>query len=412
TTLGDAATDEITVTGEILGANPLNFEGATNDDVYTTLAITDPSGANTITFPDASGTVALDNNGTSALTTAEVDQLENIGINTISSVQWGHLGNSNQGIATTDNVTFADLSTTGNTTLGNAATDQITVTGEIVGGNPLVFEGATNDDVYTTLAVTDPSGANTLTLPDQSGTLAVTADVTLDAAYGQNATITADDTDGNLVVNLTETTDFVIQDNGSPFVTATDAGQFDVDNIRLDGSTVAGTTGLNLDASANNVSIDAAAGSINIGSDAVAQPINIGTGASNRTITMGNASQTSSVVVNSDATNTASAAAIVNGGLAISNYTETITGTAGTLTVANRSFITITDSHAGATTFSLSSGNTAGQMLVLVMASSDGITLADSGNVRLSVAWTPDADDTITLIWNGSSWFELYRSAN
>lgn len=61
TTLGDAATDGITLTGEILGATPLRFEGATNNNVYTTFDITDPTAARTITFPDASGTVALIN---------------------------------------------------------------------------------------------------------------------------------------------------------------------------------------------------------------------------------------------------------------------------------------------------------------------------------------------------------------
>lgn len=58
-TLGNAATDGIILTGEIRGATPLRFEGATDNDVRTEFAITDPTGARTITFPDASGTVAL-----------------------------------------------------------------------------------------------------------------------------------------------------------------------------------------------------------------------------------------------------------------------------------------------------------------------------------------------------------------
>lgn len=59
TTLGSAATDAIIVNGEIRGASPLSFEGATNDDVRTTFAITDPTASRTITFPNATGTVAL-----------------------------------------------------------------------------------------------------------------------------------------------------------------------------------------------------------------------------------------------------------------------------------------------------------------------------------------------------------------
>ncbi|MCK5168963.1 MAG: hypothetical protein KAQ75_03710, partial [Bacteroidales bacterium] len=194
----------------------------------------DPSGANTITLPDASGTVALDNNGVSALTTAEVDQLENIDLVTITNAQWAYLGATDQVLATTDNVTFNQITGTlqtaaqtnitsvgtltgltvsgaasleGTVDLGNAATDVITVTGEIAGANPLVFEGVSADDVYTTLAVVDPSGANTIILPDASGTVAVTLTATAALNFGSTgAQISSDLTitvngaaDGNVV---------------------------------------------------------------------------------------------------------------------------------------------------------------------------------------------------------------------
>lgn len=45
--------------GEIQGTNALVFEGSTDDGNETTFVISDPQQANTITFPDASGTVAL-----------------------------------------------------------------------------------------------------------------------------------------------------------------------------------------------------------------------------------------------------------------------------------------------------------------------------------------------------------------
>lgn len=38
---------------EILGASPLRFEGATDNNTYTTLAVTDPTGARTFTIPNA-----------------------------------------------------------------------------------------------------------------------------------------------------------------------------------------------------------------------------------------------------------------------------------------------------------------------------------------------------------------------
>ena len=67
-----------------------------------------------------------------ALTSAEATQLANIGSETISSTQWGYLGASNQGISTTDNVTFntgsftGDVSVTGNLTVLGSATEILT----------------------------------------------------------------------------------------------------------------------------------------------------------------------------------------------------------------------------------------------------------------------------------------------
>ena len=49
-----------------------------------------------------------------SLTSGEATQISNIDSVTISNTQWGYLGASNQGIATTDNVTFADGDFTGN----------------------------------------------------------------------------------------------------------------------------------------------------------------------------------------------------------------------------------------------------------------------------------------------------------
>ena len=53
-----------------------------------------------------------------------------------------------------------------------------TVTGEILIGSTgsLAFEGSTDNDYETTLAVTDPTADNTITLPDVSGTVVTTGD--------------------------------------------------------------------------------------------------------------------------------------------------------------------------------------------------------------------------------------------
>ena len=64
-----------------------------------------------------------------SITSGEASQVANINSVTISNTQWGYLGSSNQGIATTDNVTFADgdftgdVQVTGNLTVLGSATE-------------------------------------------------------------------------------------------------------------------------------------------------------------------------------------------------------------------------------------------------------------------------------------------------
>lgn len=59
-TIGSDTTDVITVNGALAGRFPLSFEGLTDNSIFTRFEITDPTGSqNTVTFPDASGTVAF-----------------------------------------------------------------------------------------------------------------------------------------------------------------------------------------------------------------------------------------------------------------------------------------------------------------------------------------------------------------
>jgi len=88
----------------------------------------------------------------------------------------------------------------GNTTLGDAATDTVTVNALLQGVSPLIFEGATANTFNTTLAITDPTASQTITLPDASGVVAlqgsaftgnVTGDVTGNADTATTATALA-----------------------------------------------------------------------------------------------------------------------------------------------------------------------------------------------------------------------------
>jgi hypothetical protein len=68
--------------------------------------------------------------------------------------------------------TGAVVGTTNSQTLTNK-----TLTSPIIDGSGIIFEGATANDHETTLAVTDPTADRTITLPNATGTVALTSDL-------------------------------------------------------------------------------------------------------------------------------------------------------------------------------------------------------------------------------------------
>jgi len=108
------------------------FEGATANEYETTLSVVDPTADRTITLPNATGTVVLaDGSG---------------------------------------NVTVSgNLTVQGTTTTIDSSTIAVT--------NSFVFEGATANDYETTLTVTDPTADRTITLPNASGTVITTGNL-------------------------------------------------------------------------------------------------------------------------------------------------------------------------------------------------------------------------------------------
>lgn len=98
---------------------------------------------------------------------------------------------------------------------------------------------------------------------------------------------------------------------------------------------------------------------------------------------------------------TAFATAVTADDQAVIPGTQTyLTFTSDDATPANR---TITLTTTGAVT---------GQIYVLIGPATNAIQLADSGNAALSAAWEPGANDSLTLIYTGSVFLELARSAN
>ena len=85
------------------------------------------------------------------------------------------------------------------------------------------------------------------------------------------------------------------------------------------------------------------------------------------------------------------------------DQTPSVVGTNVLRTVANSGAIEITQ---------LDEGRVGQIVTILCGSASNSPTISDGGNFKLSTAWEPGVSDTITLLYDGSSWFETSRSDN
>ena len=161
TGLRTTGADGVYSTNDIETGGSYKFEGTS---FATTLSKTEPTAARTITFPDATGTVAL----TSDIPTA-INDLTDVDTTTIApsrSMQpliWDDIDNNwypGNGISLTANLTMEDNSFI------------------MLRQNAYInFEGSTTDGFDTKLDVVNPTANRTVRLPDADGTLALTTDI-------------------------------------------------------------------------------------------------------------------------------------------------------------------------------------------------------------------------------------------
>ena len=207
----------------------IEFEGATANNFETTLEVTDPTADRTITLPDATGTVALTSDvtthanlteahgatgavvGTTNTQTLTNKTLTSPKINedvvmsasstelnildgaTLSTTELNYVDGVTSAIQTQLNnkaassdltthtgateahgATGAVVGTTNTQTLTNKTLTSPVVTGLALNDSSVVFEGSSADDNETTLTVTNPTADRTITLPDATGTVALT----------------------------------------------------------------------------------------------------------------------------------------------------------------------------------------------------------------------------------------------
>ena len=194
----------------------IRFEGATANDYETILTVTDPTADNTITLPDATGTVIIDTGdqnitGDLTITSTDADANSNPllilernsaspAVNDLlgqiqfkgedaasSSVIYGQItgiitdptDGSEDGLIRFESLAGGSLYTA----------YQIGYSGNffyldlyLQNNSKIHFEGSTDDNFETTVTATDPTADRTITLPDASGTVALTSDITVTAS--------------------------------------------------------------------------------------------------------------------------------------------------------------------------------------------------------------------------------------
>lgn len=163
----------------------ITFEGATANEYETTLAVTDPTADRTITLPNVTGTV---------ITTGNLSDITDIGVFTSTIVMEGSSADAYEltlsaGNPTADRtITFPDSDGTvalagdvATSLSGYVETGDIGAASGVVGldsdknaivtGASIIIEGATNNGFETTLTVVDPTADQTITFPNETGTV-------------------------------------------------------------------------------------------------------------------------------------------------------------------------------------------------------------------------------------------------
>lgn len=154
----------------------------------------------------------------------------------------------------------------------------------IAGGSPLTFEGATNNDHQTTLAVTDPTADRTVTLPNATGTVALTANKLSDFAATTSAELagTISDETGSGALVFADSPTLITPALGTPASGDLSACTFPTLNQDTTGSALTLTNGrtfkVDLASTSASTAFDGSANITDVGVNGTLAVANGGTG--------------------------------------------------------------------------------------------------------------------------------------
>ena len=163
--LWDASADKLIATGEI-EAGSLDISGSIDVD-----------GTSNLDNTDIDGTLVVDG------TNISLDSTSTLNIDNSNTTNGITIGTATSGVPvsighTTSEVTINDnLVVTGNFTVAGTQTT-LNETVKVVENNTIEFEGVTANDFEIKLTGGDPTADRTVALPDNSGTIALTTDIT------------------------------------------------------------------------------------------------------------------------------------------------------------------------------------------------------------------------------------------
>ena len=301
-TLGNAASDVITVNGTVAGANALIFEGATADGSEITLAAVDPTSDHTIYMPNQGGYLgvfAAASTTQISSTPAELNILDGATV-VVGEINYLDLGSTAVGTAIASKAVILDsnkdydglrnLTITGEL---DAATLDLSGAADIAGD--LVLSGGADGALQFTNA-----GENSIKIPDNQSSALIIEEA-------NNAYITFNTTNSSEAITVAKATTFsagVTSTAASNTLGATSFNDADITNvgdIALDSISSDGTD--------INIAVDdnsATALTIKQGSDAYliidtansSESVSIGTGISGTAITIGHGTSETTVADN------------------------------------------------------------------------------------------------------------------